>query len=358
MRTLHIGAFNAEKYWLPEEHAMLPQLLNNKKNSLVTCMDELLFVFAKKGDILCTLQSFDPDLYEYLSSIGYEFLNINFAGIGEYEIQERLFKSKVQMAKEMDIRMCQPYAINHYTDKIMKKYSLINKLPSVDATITVNSKIYSARLANQIACNPYESIVVNNIEDLQYWGKKTLEGNKRIVIKTPYGVSGNGNMMIDNNQIFERVVRHFVKEYSKGKIPNLVIEPYVNKKRDFSAHYYLNEVGELEFRSIQLMNNKGFCYLGSYQSTRSDIELLNKKGFFECCEKIMKSIFLSGYWGPICVDSMELESGDIVPLVEINARKSMGLINVRLQKQIAELGSNLKSFLMFFNIQVCNYIKC
>jgi hypothetical protein len=350
MNAFHIGSFDAEKYWMPANHAMLPQLVDGNKNSPVIYMDELLFAFTEKGDVLCTFQAFDTDLYEYLSGMGYEFLNTHFTETRDCEIQEMLFKSKKQLKNGTKARAYQPYAITQYSDKVLMKYDLINKLPSIDAVIAVNSKIYSVELANKIRCNPYEGIIVNNIKDLQHWGKKSLEENKIIVIKTPYGVSGNGNIMINDIQMFERIVRHFIKEDSKNKVIRLIIEPYVKKKRDFSAHYYVSETGGIEFCSIQFMNNRGFNYSGSYQSTSSDIKFLHKKGYFDFCEKILNSIFLNGYWGPVCVDSMELENEDVVSLVEINARKSMGLINVQLQKQIIKLGSNLTSYFMFFNI--------
>ena len=37
-------------------------------------------------------------------------------------------------------------------------------------------------------------------------------------------------------------------------------------------------------------------------------------------------MYADGYYGDVCVDSMILHEGELAPLVEINARKSMSLI--------------------------------
>ena len=45
-----------------------------------------------------------------------------------------------------------------------------------------------------------------------------------------------------------------------------------------------------------------------------------------------------GYYGDVCVDSMILHNGDLAPLVEINARKSMGLIKHAIEQHLNRLG--------------------
>ncbi|MGE7053951.1 hypothetical protein ACQKI4_15340, partial [Paenibacillus glucanolyticus] len=55
-------------------------------------------------------------------------------------------------------------------------------------------------------------------------------------------------------------------------------------------------------------------------------------GYFDTMEKALGILAEDGYHGFVCFDSMILENGDVVPIVEINARMSMGLINAYLNK--------------------------
>ncbi|MFD2876798.1 hypothetical protein ACFTAO_13755 [Paenibacillus rhizoplanae] len=53
-------------------------------------------------------------------------------------------------------------------------------------------------------------------------------------------------------------------------------------------------------------------------------------------EEACKDLFETGYHGEVCIDSMLLASGELVPIVEINARKSMGLINHHINQYVRQ----------------------
>ncbi|MFD3269869.1 peptide ligase PGM1-related protein [Paenibacillus dendritiformis] len=60
-------------------------------------------------------------------------------------------------------------------------------------------------------------------------------------------------------------------------------------------------------------------------------------------EQLAACLYEEGYFGPVCVDSMLLADGRVHPVVEINARHSMGLLNYSLDTHWERCGQ--RSFL-------------
>jgi hypothetical protein len=61
-------------------------------------------------------------------------------------------------------------------------------------------------------------------------------------------------------------------------------------------------------------------------------------GYGRTMEGVAAALHGLGYHGFACVDSMRLESGEVVPILEINARMSMGLVNHHLGARLAGAG--------------------
>ncbi|MCG8501078.1 MAG: hypothetical protein MJB12_11805, partial [Firmicutes bacterium] len=55
---------------------------------------------------------------------------------------------------------------------------------------------------------------------------------------------------------------------------------------------------------------------------------------FNWMEKTAERLYEDGYYGHVCIDSMVLKNGEIVPIIEINARKSMSLLKHYLDKYL------------------------
>jgi hypothetical protein len=54
-------------------------------------------------------------------------------------------------------------------------------------------------------------------------------------------------------------------------------------------------------------------------------------------ERLAKELYSDGYFGHVCIDSMLLEDADWIPIVEINARKSMSLMKNHLDKHLIKM---------------------
>jgi hypothetical protein len=100
--------------------------------------------------------------------------------------------------------------------------------------------------------------------------------------------------------------------------------------------------------SIQKTINAGFAYLGSMSASEDFKIHLIESGYMEQMRKVAEEMYLDGYYGDVCVDSMILADNEIVPVVEINARKSMGLINYHVDSKLKNY--DVSGLLSFVNV--------
>lgn len=355
-RALNIGDFNSEKYWRDNSLAELPSI-EFKNSAVILAMDELLFPFCKKDDVLITRFAFDGVLKDYLKTIGFEFkCNTHDFHTEKGDSHKTIFeiisrdesKFKDFLKAIEGCTYFSPYSITPWYDFLRKKAGFRQTSPAYEAVKRVNSKAYSTMLNKRLGLSSHSEIVNSGYELLEKGKEYLKKGN--FLIKDTYGVSGKGNLLISSMRIFERIVKHIISSESKGKVCSFVIEKLLDKEIDFSCSFVIGEDGKIEAWSIQKIINHGFMYLGSESADPKLISFLRKEKYFEIINRISNEIYKKGYFGEVCVDSMILKSGDIVPVVEINARKSMGQINSKIDSYLCKSG--LKGSLMHISLGV------
>ncbi|QLG40043.1 hypothetical protein HW560_19295 [Paenibacillus sp. E222] len=352
-----MGTFDPETRWRDPDLAKLPAMPDKDRESIVLCMDELLFPFCGPDDILYTRCKIDQKLYEYLNGLGFSFrsryhfdLNDEKRTLPEPDIFKQCMFSLAsdnQQREEIlthNEKQLSPYAITADTEEYLRAEGSLGSLPDLETVKRVNSKFYSNRLVNRIGEKCYGT-EVNSVVEVQAVGN-TLLKRGAYLLKDPFGVSGKGNMLIENEAMQRRIAEHLDKQERRGLRSQFLLEPLLRKEIDFSSHWFIRKSGERDFISVQRMINQQQNYGGSIRADETLLLLLESAGYFDTMEKALRVLFEDGYHGFVCFDSMILEDGDIVPIVEINARKSMGLINAYLDKGWKTYGhSGLLTFL-------------
>jgi hypothetical protein len=313
------------------------------RESIVLCMDELLFPFCGPDDILYSRCKIDPGLYEYLNGLGFYFRSRHHFDLSDEERslpEPDLFKQCMfslaldgQQREEIlihNVKHLSPYAITADTEEYLHAAGSLGSLPDHETVKRVNSKFYSNRLLSRIGEKCYGT-EVNSALEVQAVGN-TLLKRGAYLLKDPFGVSGKGNMLIENDAMQRRIAEHLEKQERRGLRSQFLLEPLLRKETDFSSHWFIRESGETDFISVQRMLNQQQNYGGSIRADEAMILLLRNAGYFDTMEKALRILAEDGYHGFVCFDSMILEGGAVVPIVEINARKSMGLINAYLDK--------------------------
>jgi hypothetical protein len=182
---------------------------------------------------------------------------------------------------------------------------------------------------------PNMGIVVEDVSSFSQRGAELLTKGA-FLVKDEYGVSGKGNQLIESSHGLQRIAKHLAAQAVMGKRVRFVLEPYLRRRSDFSCQFRVEDEGSVTVISVQELVNSGLAFAASCAPPPSLLERLEREDYFQTIRKIGSLMHADGYRGDVCVDSMVLEDGDLVPLVEINARKSMSLIKHALDKRLVK----------------------
>jgi hypothetical protein len=352
--TLHFGAFNAEAFLDDDSYVQLPSFPDVQAEKIVHSMDELLFPLCADNDILLTRYAIQQCQKQYLESIAIrtetntESIDANFSTESTLLslLSDKKNRERFQSFFTKAVRIS-PYAHIPEMDKFYECCNIKYEGPGIQTVKKVNSKIYSHSLHDILGIKRY-SEMVTTISEME---KARLKfADRKFLIKYPLGVSGKGNVLINSEKMFHRILKHCSAQIDKGKRLEMLMEPYLDKLIDFSCQMKIESDGRFKILSVQKMENNNFAYSGSSCADRNLYALLEQKGYFTVMQSVARQLFADGYFGNVCVDSMLLKDDTIVPIVEINARKSMGLINHYINEYFEKY--NLKSNLRFYSVGI------
>ncbi|MDT3426273.1 hypothetical protein J2Z22_001799 [Paenibacillus forsythiae] len=348
-RELVAGIFDAESFWRDENLARLPAIRDKDRERIVLAMDELMFPFCGSGDALLTRFAMEEAHKAYLASIGFSFRHLVWEGD---DASANLFQAMAS-EQERDERYgafdtLSPFAVVPHTREVIAKYEFSNEVPGIDTVKRVNSKIYSARLTGELLGKGFGKPVYS-AEELSALGRGLLAEHGSALVKDPFGVSGKGNMLLQSQASLERVASYIRRQEGEGKAVAFVIEPFLDVECDFSCQFDIMRDGSFHLVGLQKIFNRQFAYLGSESMDAAGREALERAGYFDVLLQAAGRLYKDGYFGPVCIDSMLLKDGTLVPIVEINARKSMGFINHRLD-QALQARSGKKGFFTFRSV--------
>lgn len=338
-KVAFLGTFDAERYWRDPRWTRLPEINDPAMSRTVAAMDELLFPLCQSGDVLITRYAMNPALKDYLAQTGFGFYNNcqdlePVSGLPDpasvFELLDRQYEEPGIHFLFEDVIDVSPYAVFPSTHTFRQRRGFSGPVPSAAVVQKVNSKIYSHQLHDRVGLKKVGTVVYSSAE-LETAAVSWSSG-RGVLIKDPFGVSGKGNVLITSMKMLQRIARYLVRQEAEGYQTCFLVEPYLEKKQDFSCQMRVEPDGGAKVISVQTIFNTQFAYAGSMTAAAEWVQGLAETGYFETMKAIAAQLAQDGYFGELCVDSMRLANGEIVPLVEVNARKSMGLINCHLDR--------------------------
>ena len=302
MMKFSYGTFNVEEEWKDNTLARLPQI--KSEDMLSRVMEELFYSFSN-GKILVSHYPFNAHLKAYLGEFGWKFNVISSSDISGKAIKN----------SEVDT-----YAVNRELFEIFSED--ISMFPALETVKKVNKKDYSTVIASDIS--PYAGNIIMDLIELDAFA---TTHKYDFILKELEGVSGKGNIHLTSEKQYKSINRYIEKQLSSGKQLCMVAETFYQIEIDFSSQYVIHKDGTIELICVREIINRGNKYIGSRNVQDDFIYFLNRNSYFKKIEDVLLRLYNDGYWGNVCIDSAVLENKEIVPLIEINARKSMGLIS-------------------------------
>lgn len=334
MTVVRFGSCDAERQWRPEGLARLPAVRDTHAERLIQGMDELQAVLCGPQDVLLTHHRPDTAFGEVMRAAGFGSRHLAVPGDSALTVEQRLAAHGLPDPAALAGARAEPYAVVPGTHAAVKRLGLDADLPELDTVRQVNSKTWSTRLDL-----PGSGQVVTSLDQLQEATALPC------VVKDPYGVSGQGNIVLDTPTRRALVERHLARQSDRIE---LVVQPLYEREDDFAAHLTIGPEGEVLWHGVRQILNNGHSYRGSSSPSPALLHRLDQCGYRETVEGVAAAAAAEGYKGPLSVDSMTTTAGELIPVLEVNARLSPGLIAQR-------LGVRLR--LAFVQVRAENYYQ-
>lgn len=183
-----------------------------------------------------------------------------------------------------------------------------------------------------------ESVFCGNIETVE----KYVEG-RQCVLKQPYSGSGRG-LMSAKGELLPKQRDWAIKTLREQR--GLVVEPFYNKVADFAMEFLVTQ-SAVEYEGLSLFSTSAdFSYEGNVLAPQDVLKqrLEARLGcdfidlLREVVAGVLREVFVGNYLGYLGVDMMLVEVGGEVfvhPCVEINVRRTMGLLSLELARLVS-----------------------
>ncbi|MBS0653055.1 MAG: hypothetical protein JSR39_05940 [Verrucomicrobia bacterium] len=209
-------------------------------------------------------------------------------------------------------------------------------MPSWDCVRTVNSKAFSFLHSPRLP----QSSLLQNSQEAEAWLNET--SGKQRVLKTCFGVSGRGHLLIpcDSASLRKRIDSFLEKEWKSNR--PVIAEPWVDRILDFSTQWVITPKKEIEYIGPTLCVND---VKGQYRSNTVGDETSIFGSYLPFlhhhktkAQHVLNKMANLGYFGHVGIDAMvyidpDTQSAHLQPIVEINARKTMGWAAIVYQKK-------------------------
>jgi hypothetical protein len=201
-------------------------------------------------------------------------------------------------------------------------------MPEWEYVKRVNSKLFS------FSCSPLPGARLLDSEEKVHDWIKEQPGPK--VLKSCFGFAGRGHFLIQESYDPEKLRKFLQPEFAAKR--TLIAEPWKERVLDFSTqwkidsqiHYLGATLCESDARGVHKQNS-----VGDEEDLFGDsLPFLHQQK--TAVLSILKQMQEQGYFGNVGIDSMLYrENGKInlQPVVEINARKTMGWVALEVQRR-------------------------
>jgi hypothetical protein len=196
-------------------------------------------------------------------------------------------------------------------------------MPDWSIVKEVNSKAFSFQQTPQLA----GSALLETESQANTW---LAQPPYPKVLKSCYGFSGRGHLLIDSPQYhWDHIASFLHREWNQNR--PVIAEPWVERILDFSTQWEIDSKQDLAYVGATLCRN---TEKGQYLATVAGDEkklfgehLPFLKQHVQVVKPLLEKIAAKGYFGFVGIDAMVYQMQDSLllhPVVEINARKTMG----------------------------------
>jgi hypothetical protein len=199
----------------------------------------------------------------------------------------------------------------------------------------VNSKLWSHALEVELGVALPWATTASTFEELaEAVARACPLACDKWVIKSPFGFAARERVLGRGPLIAEPQGRWALRRLSKGE--TLIFQPWLEVKREYGLVMLISAEGACEIQGISDLQTNGAGsgkgYILGRQPPPHRVEELERIALL-----VGARLFEEGYSGPAGIDALE-HAGGLHPLLEINARYTMGFVALAVERSLQPAG--------------------
>lgn len=314
------------------------QVKNPTEDRIVEHMEEILLLLTRKWDILLLRRKPDAGFLRELEKLGFEIPKI-ICPYAEDETKtvtqliledKRVLAELKEKAQGRSIYLV-PYGVTAKEEVLAKSCGM--KIIGSTSVVThrANSKLYAKNLVRRLHLDAPEGGICAGSDEICGTWNNLSKKFRRIVIKRPYGASGQGLYLTENFSELQRVL-HILKRLGEEN-EKCIVEGWYENKKDLNTQLYICEDGSIEILSIKEQMLEDTVYRGSVFPAELPEARMYK--YMEDMKAVGNELYRDGVRGIVGIDSVMAER-ELFPVIEINARFTLSTYLSMLPIQFAD----------------------
>ncbi|MDT5262654.1 MAG: hypothetical protein QOC61_1658 [Acidobacteriota bacterium] len=208
--------------------------------------------------------------------------------------------------------------------------SKVSPIP-FDVVARVNSKLWSHALEVELGWSLKGSATARTLEELCEAAARACAGSQaKWVIKSPYGFAARERVLGRGPRVEGPQATWATKRLARGE--TLVFQPWLEVVREYGVVLEIGRDGSHLIQGVSDLQTNGAGTGTGYILARPPaprrMAELERTAAVVC-----KRLFAEGYYGPAGIDAIE-HAGGLHPLLEVNARYTMGFVAVAVERSL------------------------
>ena len=208
--------------------------------------------------------------------------------------------------------------------------AVLRPLP-FEVVARVNSKLWSHALEVELGIAQRGSATASTFSELKEAVARACPGDDdKWVIKSPFGFAARERVLGRSSSIAEAQAKWCLKRLAKGEM--LIFQPWLEVVREYSVVLEIAPDGAVEIHGISDLQTNGAGTGTGYIIGRPP-SLPRAKELERIARIVCERLFKEGYYGPVGIDALD-HKGGLHPLLEINARYTMGFVALAVERAL------------------------
>jgi len=202
---------------------------------------------------------------------------------------------------------------------------------AIDRVARVNSKLWSHALEKELGLALPGATTASDFEELrEAVARACPAANDKWVIKSPFGFAARDRVLGRGPSLAEPQARWSRRRFTMGE--TLIFQPWLEVVREYGVVMEISSSGTIAIRGISDLQTNGAGTGKGYLLGRPAVP--RRVAELESIAHLVgERLFKEGYFGPVGIDALE-HTGGLHPLLEINARYTMGFVAVAVERSL------------------------